>query len=151
MPDSVTSTWSNGVQSSVLLDLPDELLVLITTCLDHESIDNLRQTCLRLRSLSLGTNYWSERTLTSAKSLGQDLAGLYRTRSCQRGFKPGDVPPGWTTSFMNPLQAALNRHPAIDVWQWWMYNLGWRSRRRIWRCAIEATAAVQFADWLSIV
>lgn len=150
-PEPSCSTGTDVIQPSKLINLPDELLLLITASLDDVSIDRLRQTSQRFRSLDLGNPYWSKRTLVSAESLGKELAAIYRTRSCSRGLKPGDLVPGWTIAFLDPIHDALNSHPAADVWQWWVYDFGWRSRRRIWRCAIEAAAAVHFADWLSVV
>jgi hypothetical protein len=34
-----------------------------------------------------------------------------------------------------------------DVLYWWLYGEAWRSRRRVWRCAVFASAAARDADW----
>lgn len=34
-----------------------------------------------------------------------------------------------------------------DVWQWWKYGEGWRSRRRVWYCVVHACATTRHVDW----
>jgi hypothetical protein len=34
-----------------------------------------------------------------------------------------------------------------DIWAWWMFGLEWRSRRRVWYCAIQGCATARDADW----
>ena len=36
---------------------------------------------------------------------------------------------------------------ARDVFMWWTFSPAWRSRRRIWYCAVHAAATARDADW----
>jgi hypothetical protein len=36
---------------------------------------------------------------------------------------------------------------ARDVFMWWRYGHGWRSRRRVWYCVVHATTTARDADW----
>ncbi|WWC90892.1 uncharacterized protein L201_005829 [Kwoniella dendrophila CBS 6074] len=34
-----------------------------------------------------------------------------------------------------------------DIWFWWNYDKHWKSRRKVWRCVVHATATARDADW----
>jgi hypothetical protein len=34
-----------------------------------------------------------------------------------------------------------------DVLYWWLYSDAWRSRRRVWTCAVQAASTARNADW----
>ncbi|WVW85835.1 hypothetical protein I302_107873 [Kwoniella bestiolae CBS 10118] len=34
-----------------------------------------------------------------------------------------------------------------DVWVWWNYSKEWKSKRRVWKCVVHATATARDADW----
>ena len=36
---------------------------------------------------------------------------------------------------------------ARDVLYWWLYSDAWRSRRRVWSCAVHAAGTARDADW----
>ncbi|WVF72619.1 hypothetical protein IAT40_007437 [Kwoniella sp. CBS 6097] len=36
---------------------------------------------------------------------------------------------------------------ARDVWYWWNYDRGWKSRRRVWWCVVQGCATARDADW----
>ena len=36
---------------------------------------------------------------------------------------------------------------ARDIFMWWTFSPAWRSRRRIWYCAVHAAATARDADW----
>jgi hypothetical protein len=72
-------------------------------------------------------------------------------------------------AFMVPVKEALKRaeettkkRSACSIWQeeddvvgltardvlyWWLYSDAWRSRRRVWHCAVHASSTARDADW----
>ncbi|WVQ68258.1 uncharacterized protein L199_006465 [Kwoniella botswanensis] len=44
-------------------------------------------------------------------------------------------------------QGVRSGYDMKDVWLWWNYNLQWKSKRRIWKCVVHATATARDADW----
>ncbi|WVQ99826.1 hypothetical protein IAU59_006969 [Kwoniella sp. CBS 9459] len=36
---------------------------------------------------------------------------------------------------------------ARDIWYWWNYEKGWKSRRRVWWCVVQGCATARDADW----
>jgi hypothetical protein len=121
---------------------------------------SLMRTCSRLRDdTPIPTKSWHVVTLQQVFRFRNALTARY-----------DDVPTGRTSAFhllltLNeefaaPVEKALadarsasvgeedERWTAQDVFRWWTYDPAWRSRRRVWTCAVHACATARDAEWL---
>lgn len=116
------------------------------------------RTCSQTRQLDLPSSLW--RLLALHHAHHWKLAMLSRWRANPTGV--GSASTLWISldeDFATPLEKALSevKYPftegnkdgygARDVFQWWMYDPGWRSRRRIWHSVVHACATARDADW----
>ncbi|WRT68210.1 uncharacterized protein IL334_005185 [Kwoniella shivajii] len=133
-----------------------------TPILDPISINSFQSvsfTCSELYYISLPSSIWVMLILDSVKSFRNSC--LQRWRANPTGV--GSASQLWSAleeSFDNPIRDAIclawtdrgeieQEHgwEMKDVWYWWNYDKSWKNRRRVWRCAIWATATARDADW----
>jgi hypothetical protein len=51
-------------------------------------------------------------------------------------------------SFVNPvMQEVRGDRCAGKMLKWWLYDDGWRSKRRVWWAAVSGIAKAREADW----
>ncbi|KAL7423506.1 hypothetical protein Q5752_001086 [Cryptotrichosporon argae] len=144
--------------------------------LDLSDFTAMRQTCAQLRAAPLPSATWARLARASAASYAHALVRrwtacpLGRARAgplaaaldadfqaeihdalvwCRRGSASGadqidvDDRPGAARAVPAPDPDV----DAQDVYTWYTYSPAWRSRRRVWTCAVHGTATARDADW----
>jgi hypothetical protein len=134
---------------------------------DLTDLLSLCRTSHTFRTLHLPESTWTNLTIYSVDRYRNDL--VQRWRSLPNG--PGGKGQVWIAldqAFMQPVKEALKcaedsarkrlevspwdelgvqGYKARDVLYWWLYSEAWRSRRRVWRCAVLASATARDLDW----
>ncbi|WWD18904.1 hypothetical protein CI109_103360 [Kwoniella shandongensis] len=133
------------------------------------SLTALLLTSKQLYEIYLPSSIWKYMTLSSISHLKYNL--LIRWQSTPGGVRDelaDQLALVLDEEFAIPVQEALQRAesqssldqnvPAAlnfsdkkwttrDVWIWWNSHKGWRSRRRVWECVVNACATARDADW----
>jgi hypothetical protein len=129
---------------------------------------SFRRSSARLFHLDLPSRMWSYLVMASCHRMVFSLHKRSLYCSYQYHSYPGhglerrqNVWKGLHRDFKHPLEAALDvserfsqqSEPedgaisARDVWYWWTYDPGWRSRRRVWWAIVDGVRTAREADW----
>lgn len=116
------------------------------------------RTCTQLRSLDMPSALWRLLTLHSVHHWKLSLLSRWRANPTGVG-SASNLWIGLDEDFVMPIEKALSDAKYAftevnvdgfgtrDVFQWWMYDHGWRSRRRVWHSVVHACATARDADW----
>lgn len=80
-------------------------------------------------------------------------AAVVRTRFAGRGADQAEkrqmmrAEDDGIADWMDSMGQEWSEASARDVFMWWRYGEGWRSRRRVWYCVVHATTTARDADW----
>jgi hypothetical protein len=114
--------------------------------LDQSAIKDLLallHTCQSIYHLNLPSQLWTAITLSSLQEYRLLLLKRWRANPMGVG-SASSLLEAVDHEFVEPLKQALRDTWATgrvsgvktvmmqDVWRWWMYSDGWRSRRRVW-------------------
>jgi hypothetical protein len=128
--------------------------------LDKSTIKDLfalLHTCRSLYHLDLPSQLWTTIILSSLHDYRLLLLTCWRANprgvgSASNLLKTVDH------EFAEPLKQAMRDTWGIehvsgvetvtmqDVWRWWMYSDGWRSRRRVWYCVVYGCAVARNSE-----
>ncbi len=131
---------------------PTAITIRIHNLIPDDSIcdfHNLLRTCTTLKYLDLPSSVWKLLTLDSVARFTSSL--LTRWRANPVGV--GTASNLWIAldeAFFEPIKIEFVNPDGVsmrDVWEWWSYSDGWRSRRRKWYCMIHACSTARDADW----
>jgi hypothetical protein len=172
-PYFLVSNTSRVEQTSSLPKLPDTMLQQIfsllvdqpiptsankTTCTDLDILNllSLMRTCSTLRHFHLPPRIWRLITSDSVKRFSLTLLDRWKANPTGVG-SANQIWIALDESFIEPvtkefeiLEASAEspeRIGARDIWAWWSFDEGWRSRRRVWYCAVQGCATARDADW----
>ncbi len=143
---------------------------IATHLLDLKSISafhSLTRTCHAFRhSQILSSNTWKDLLLDSVDRYRLSLLSRWRANPSGVGSATGllealdqtfvDVIKGALTMVQADLAGSddigsQRRQSEVktvkDVYDWWLYDETWRSRRRIWYSVVHACATARDADW----
>lgn len=134
---------------------------------DLEDLLSLCRASQSFRQLYLPQSTWSRLVVLAVDRFRDDLVQRWRANPSGTGGV-GQVWIALEEAFMVPVKEALKRAEEVierrfkfpnweeedvvglsarDVLYWWLYSDAWRSRRRIWTCAVHASSTARNADW----
>ena len=134
---------------------------------DLQDLLSLCRTSQSFRQLHLPQSTWSKLVICAVDRFRDDLVARWRANPSGTGGI-GQVWIALEEAFMMPVTEALkcaatdtHRRSNCSIWHdedvvglsardvlyWWIYSEAWRSRRRVWSCAVHAAATARDADW----
>ncbi|KAK4687565.1 hypothetical protein P7C73_g2550, partial [Tremellales sp. Uapishka_1] len=118
------------------------------------NLDNLLKTCSAAYHLSIPTETWKLLIYSSVKQFIHNLMGRWRANPSGVG-PAASLGNALEESFLEPVQKVIREQAAgdmegvtgRDIYKWWKYSLGWRSRRRVWYCVVHGCSTARDSDW----
>ena len=160
--------------SSLPRDRSPKLPVHKSDLLDPSSIEDFlafTRVCAATRYLDIPSAIWRELTLHQARRFQVEKVGRWKASptgggNCSQLWIALDedimerVQVALAQVSFSPLSSPISGAPGKavedeivagcttqDVWRWWAYSPGWRSKRRVWHCVVHAAATARDADW----
>ncbi|ODN80182.1 hypothetical protein L198_07838 [Cryptococcus wingfieldii CBS 7118] len=114
---------------------------------------SLARTCSDLWHYPLSSNIWALLVLDDVRRW--KVTTLSRWRANPSGVGSAlHLSDALDASFVDPIIKSLGASreegaewKAKDVWSWWKFGNGWKSRRRVWYCVVHGCATARDADW----
>jgi hypothetical protein len=167
-PSPIKSLPSHIITNIAQLVLHDGEEQPTNTSQDLQDLLSLCRTSQAFRQLHLPQSTWSKLVIQAVDRYRDDLVQRWRANPSGTGGV-GQVWIALEEAFMVPIKEALKsaegnsqRRLKCSIWEeeeevsglttrdvlyWWLYSDAWRSRRRVWTCAVHAASTARNADW----
>ena len=160
---------SHIITNIALLVIQDGEKQPINPAQNLQDLLSLCRTSQSFRQLHLSGSTWARLVICAVDRYRDDLVQRWRANPSGTGGV-GQLWIALEEAFMVPIKEALlsakrgaqrtmdrsiwaEEEEAVgglrarDVLYWWLYSDAWRSRRRVWHCAVHASATARDSDW----
>ena len=166
-PSPIKSLPSHIITNIAQLVLHDDENQQVNPSQNLQDLLSLCRTSQSFRQLHLPQSTWSKLVVCAVDRFRDDLVARWRANPSGTGGI-GQVCIALEEAFMVPVKEALKcavsvtqRRSDCSIWDeedvvglsardvlyWWLYSEAWRSRRRVWTCAVHAAGTARDADW----
>jgi len=169
LPSPIKALPSHIITNIALLVIQDGEKQPINPTQNLQDLLSLCRTSQSFRQLHLSGSTWARLVICAVDRYRDDLVQRWRANPSGTGGV-GQLWIALEEAFMVPIKEALlsakrgaqrtmdrsiwaEEEEAVgglrarDVLYWWLYSDAWRSRRRVWHCAVHASATARDSDW----